>query len=149
MVMGQLLGGGGNGGNGGGMEQAMMKMLFPDLFDDEVIAAWDEPVAIGSRRNAQGYDESATITLHLLEPTPTAPKARLRLLAGGPPINIRPDELLRLQRWITNVMKEKVTAHWLDGTVTEGNIEELLAAARDKEGAARSRGLLTGAVSGG
>lgn len=149
MVMGQLLGGGGNGEKGGGMEQAMMKMIFPDLFDDEVIAAWDEPVAIGSRRNAQGYDESATITLHLLEPTPTAPKARLRLLAGGPPINIRPDELLRLQRWITNVMKDKVVAHWLDGTTTEGTVEELLQAAREREGAARSRGLLTGAVTGG
>lgn len=124
----------------------MMKLVFPDLFDDERIPVWSEPVAFGSRRNQNGYDESATLEIALLEPTAQAPKARLRLTAGGPPINVRPDELVRLRRWIDQILQEKVTAHWSDGTETDGTIEELLQAARGREQEARSKGLLTGAV---
>jgi hypothetical protein len=147
-MMNDLFGGGGNGKGGGGQDQMLMKMLFPDMFDDEEIPVWSEPVAIGSRRNQQGYDEAATLELRLTEPSAVAPKARLRLLAGGPPINIRPDELLRLRAWIDKVLREKVTAYWKDGSKTEGTIEELLSLAREREKAARGQGLLTGAMTG-
>ena len=110
MMMQNMLGGGGsNDGTDsdsssalGGMDM-MMRMMFPEMFEEEVVPMWSSAAAFGTRRR-QGQDEIGVLELRLVPPTMTSPRPSLRLICGGVPVLLRPDELVSIQSWITTIL---------------------------------------------
>jgi hypothetical protein len=128
LMMSQMSGKSSNEGNGAsetGQMDLMMRMMFPEMFEEEVIPIWSAATAFGTRRR-QGQDEIGVLELRIVPPTTTSPRASLRLICGGVPILLRPDELLAVERFFGQLNGQgKQKAMWPDGTIEEGTLQEI------------------------
>ena len=154
LLMMSQMGGAGGQSNGetptGGpdMMDMMMRMMFPEMFEEETIPMWSSASAFGTRRRG-GQDEIGVLELRLVPPTVTSPRASLRLICGGVPVLLRPDELKGIESFFASVNGAgKQKAMFPDGTIHEGTLEEIWGEAQKLEDEKKSERLIAGMVKG-
>lgn len=149
MMMANMGSGGGESSGGDGMNMDfLLRMMMPELFEDEIIPMWSSATAFGTRRR-QGQDEIGVLELRLVPPTPTTPRASLRLICGGVPVLLRPDELKEIEGFFTrlNNPSTKLTAQFPDEKeMRTGNLSDIWSQAQELEDDMRTQRLVAKAI---
>ncbi len=94
MMMQQMnQGSGSNGAETGSSDfdpMMMMRMMNPEMFEEETEALWSDVIGVGSAR-LNGYDQAGILAVTLLPPTFTVDRVTLRLSCPAP-IKLNPHE---------------------------------------------------------
>ena len=128
MMMGQSSSGGGSAGESSiGTDSAsmemMMRLMAPDLFEEDTDALWEDGSTIGHARAPSGETGIGILSLRLLPATMVSAKASLRLSTGGQ-IHCKPSELTKIGKWLLQVAKQD------NG---DGTLEDVYASALKQE----------------
>lgn len=139
MFSGGNQGGGSNSGPFGNIMELMK--LFRGA-PEEVVPVWSSAAAFGTRRR-DGIDETGTLELRIVPPTPKSPKTYLRLICGGIPIAMRPSELRELEsainRWHS---ADDLVGEMPDGEIVTGTLTEIYQQVQTLDAQAQSEAAL-------
>jgi len=121
MMMGSGSGSGSTDGNSeaGPSTDLMMRMLMPDLFEEDVTPIWSTGQIIGTARGSKDGDVGV-VSLRLMPPTMVSSKASLRLSTSGQ-ILCKPSELKAVGEFLIAAADSYVESDELD---EEGNLPE-------------------------